>query len=146
MMVNLDEPVRYHTLDIPVVNGFATLPDGRVVAAEEDFVRVHFLTPEAQKQLRAALVEPDSLDAAWAEAEAALPEDGYLSLSGPNNEHHYNVTAYSGHTEHVEPGDDHLWFTVNSGAIDVALPIGRGYGDTPSAALRALAAKLREVA
>lgn len=78
------------------------------------------------------------LDVAWAEAEAALPEGGYLSLSGPNNEHHYNVAAFSGHTEHVESGDDHPWLTVNGGAIDVALPIGRGYGDTPAAAIRAL--------
>jgi len=129
MMVNLDEPVRYHTLDVPVVNGFATLPDGRVVAAEEDFVRVHFLTPEAQKQLRAALVEPDSLDAAWAEAEAALsghPRWQCALRQWVNDEY----AASADESEYHSPDEAEM----------VA------FGSTPAAALRALAAKLREMA
>lgn len=64
----------------------------------------------------------DSLDAAWADAESALPEGWSLALD-----------------------------TVGGGraaAIDDAAPLGPdrgiwGYGSTPAAALRELAARLR---
>jgi excisionase family DNA binding protein len=62
---------------------------------------------------------PDSLDAAWAEAEAALPE-GWQDLYV---ERHFN--GYFANIDYDGPG-----------------PIGEGL--TPAAALRALAAKLRD--
>jgi hypothetical protein len=65
-----------------------------------------------------------SLDAAWAEAEAALPGDSGLGVSKT-----VGVTsgAYVATTDSGMPRD------------------GYAYGPTPAAALRALAAKLREV-
>lgn len=46
-----DDPIVYHTVDVPVVDGFATLPDGRVVASTASVVRVPFLTPEDRQRL-----------------------------------------------------------------------------------------------
>jgi hypothetical protein len=73
----------------------------------------------------------DSLDAAWAEAEAALP-DGWIGPSlGP---------------ELAIKRSGWVWRAFS---WDRATPRGvliEGHGPTPAAALRALAAKLREMA
>jgi hypothetical protein len=61
--------------------------------------------------------EPDSLDDAWAEAEAALPEGWIVRLEG---------------------GLDHTYASAFAHADYRVV----AYGDTPVAALRALAAKL----
>ena len=67
----------------------------------------------------------DSLDAAWAEAEAALPEGGRI----------YGARRlYDGGWE----------FSAEWWTYDARYRAGRATGDTPAAALRALAAKLRE--
>ena len=63
------------------------------------------------------LPDPDSLDAAWAEAEAALPEDKRITC--------LSVVAGAG------------WAALTDGPWSA-------YDVTPVAALRALAAKLRE--
>jgi len=62
----------------------------------------------------------DSLDAAWAEAEAALPEGETLQGLSPTANGWY-AHAYNAERERCD-----------------------GIADTPAAALRALAAKLRE--
>ena len=67
------------------------------------------------------VIPPDSLDAAWAEAEAALPEGSNLALA----------------LEQIVGGVNARAFGVN-GDYETD-------GPTPAAALRALAAKLREV-
>jgi hypothetical protein len=72
-------------------------------------------------------VTADSLDAAWAEAEAALLEGGYISMLG-----------------HQRP--DSVW--VVQAQVPGRATFGNTLtevGSTPAAALRALAAKLREV-
>jgi hypothetical protein len=63
-----------------------------------------------------------TLDAAWAEAEAALPEGWRLSLA--TNPPEYGATAWS-----PDPSEPYA--------------VGRD-GDTPAAALRALALALRD--
>jgi hypothetical protein len=72
------------------------------------------------------LSTPDSLDAAWAEAEAGLPETSVLSLEGPAEYHprSYKAKAF----KWGQDGDCSDY----------------GYGPTPAAALRALAAELRK--
>lgn len=84
------------------------------------------IPPGWEEALRAAGFAPDlddepedSLDDAWAEAETSLPEWNSITLRGPRDEH----TSYM-----ASSLDDY-----------------RGEGPTPAAALRALAAKLREV-
>ncbi len=77
-----------------------------------------------------ATIEPLShLDAAWREAEAALP-DGWVMLELRN-------TGYRGEGERwlamASPADDYMRFCS-------------GYGDSPAAALRALAIDLARVA
>jgi hypothetical protein len=74
----------------------------------------------------------DSLDAAWAEAVAALPEGWF----GP---HLYGTRNYSV-SDHPYKAEA---FKPNPGRSDD--PVADGIGPTPAAALRALAAKLREV-
>ena len=67
--------------------------------------------------------EAESLDAAWAEAEAALPDGWHidrLNRNGPKD-----WTAYASEAPH--------------------LGLEMGAHNTPAAALRALAARLREV-
>ena len=74
--------------------------------------------------------EHDSLDAAWAEAEAALPE-GWLVM---------NLNRWWEETSSPANG---WWGAVASKAGNGQALVGSG--PTPAAALRALAAKLREV-
>ena len=82
---------------------------------------------------------PDSLDAAWAEAEAALSERWNGPFVGPHIDGDFWASA---------------WITSpptvygNHGAPSIGYPIITSFGEhgaTPAAALRALAAKLREV-
>lgn len=67
---------------------------------------------------------PDSLDAAWAEAKAALPPGHTMDLTLE---------------DHVDGGRFLAWTMRHTDSA-----ILRGEGPTPAAALRALAAKLRE--
>ena len=72
-------------------------------------------------------IAADSLDAAWQEAEAALPEGwGMQLIRGAN----------------VQTGER----TPDYRAISFSgtMPVTDGYGPTPAVALRALAARLRE--
>lgn len=71
----------------------------------------------------------DSLDAAWAEAEAALPKHWRLAIS-PYYPSGWEAYAYD------------IRRTPSSGKGKHGS--GACYGDTPAAALRALAANLRE--
>ena len=73
--------------------------------------------------------DDESLDAAWAEVEAALPE-GWMFSTG---------------TGSAQYRDDEP-FGARATPIKLAWPIilVEGYGPTPAAALRALAARLRE--
>jgi hypothetical protein len=67
-----------------------------------------------------------SLDAAWAEAEATLPEEGWM----------FGVVARGGeYLAEAWEGDEA--YACGDAAADT-------YGPTPAAALRALAVKLRE--
>jgi hypothetical protein len=75
-----------------------------------------------------AAVVADSLDAAWAEAEAALPEGAYLVLS---DDPRYTAEATREGYHHPAIGWVGVWTMEAT-------------GPTPTAALRALAAKLRE--
>jgi integrase len=72
----------------------------------------------------------DSLDAAWAEAEAALPEGWGLRLT--KAERHATLPGEGRVFAHAKP------------PYGSRRPRIRGEGPTPAAALRALAAKLRE--
>ena len=77
----------------------------------------------------------DSLDAAWAEAEAALPEGWWIArieLSGMTTE---DMGGHRGRLTWWE-----AWASGPKGKD------AKGVADTPVAALRALVAKLREVA
>ena len=74
---------------------------------------------------------PDSLDAAWSEAEAALPE-GYVIESVSRQRSWWGVDEKAWTAEAAEQADGGDW------------PAIFGDGDTPAAALRALAARLRE--
>ncbi|HEY4895218.1 MAG TPA: hypothetical protein VII01_03935 [Solirubrobacteraceae bacterium] len=73
-----------------------------------------------------------SLDAAWAEAEAALPE-GWM---GPSVAQNWKGRWYAYGYRHHEDAPANPGIVESANAED---------HDTPAAALRALAAKLREV-
>jgi hypothetical protein len=80
------------------------------------------------------IAEP-GLDAAWAEAEAALPEGWALfGVSRPGDAEKYWASA----TGPVVKG------RCNMDREHEDYPRENGYGDTPAAALIALAARLRE--
>ena len=79
-------------------------------------------------------VPPDSLDAAWAEAEAALPE-GWKHL------------AVRREAAYVIPGDQPWRYVAEAGEdedIDIVFGHQAQLPNSPAAALRALAVKLRE--
>jgi excisionase family DNA binding protein len=62
-----DEPILYRTVDVPVIDGIATLPDGRTVASLAKVLRVPFLTPEDRQRMVDLLppaddTEDDDLD------------------------------------------------------------------------------------
>jgi hypothetical protein len=120
-----DEP-HYTYVDVPVVNGIAVLPDHTEVRSTANVVRVPVLVGRlGLPDLLFGKDAPDSLDAAWAEAEAALPEGWeinlYLDPRAEDITHRYGVNA--GHPQRFAE------IMVN--------------GPTPAAALRALEAKLR---
>lgn len=50
-----DKPITYNELDVPVIDGFATLPDGRRIASSAQVVRVPCLDAENTERLRAAI-------------------------------------------------------------------------------------------
>ena len=93
---------------------------------------------------------PLTLDEAWAEVEAALPEGAHLSMGGPFRGPNYHVAAYAAETRSVEGRADiapyGVQVTVNGGAAEFSIWLGSGDGPTPAAALQALAARLREPA
>jgi hypothetical protein len=73
---------------------------------------------------------PDSLDAAWAEAEAALPEGWSLAVDrGPLEPRHVSGSACATATERTATGEGRQ---------------EKAFADSPAAALHALAAKLQE--
>lgn len=80
------------------------------------------------------------LDAAWAEAEAALPKGGRLHLQR------------RAEAEEIEMADGQKWVArqgraagaYEAWATDSSKSLGFAYDATPAAALRALAAHLRE--
>jgi hypothetical protein len=90
-------------------------------------------------EAEAAEKAPDSLDAAWAEAEAALPEGWWLHAldAWSFDDMAWRVEAAS--AGHQEPSDS--WARYHA----VRGPSVATYGPTPAAALRALAAKLRSL-
>jgi len=75
--------------------------------------------------------DSDSLDAAWAEAEAALPEGGYIVLGGPHEAGDWGASAF------LYSQFKTVRWSVNGYAGATA--------ESGPAVLRALAAKLREV-
>ena len=70
---------------------------------------------------------PDSLDAAWAEAEAAVVARRALGFGGGFP---------------LSVSETHPWFLIGYMA---AAEVSEGYGDTPAAALRSLTAILKEI-
>lgn len=137
-----DKRPGYHIIDVPVIDGVATLPDGRTVRSSGHVIRV----PIADNLPTAAPLDGpdcgvdgcereightgdhaphDSLDYAWAEAEAALPEGCTLRL-----EHDPSVGDLPSSAAAVA---DVAW--RRSTHVDA---------ESPAAALRALALKLRE--
>lgn len=114
--------MRTRTIQTPdSLDAAAVLSDVRALAAE-----VGFGEPPRLVQVTGNWYRIDSLDAAWAEAEAALPE------------------GWSFRLEHEAP--EHFWAQASTNwrfdDPDETLPACEG--PTPAAALRALAAKLRE--
>ena len=76
-------------------------------------------------------VVPDSLDASWAEAEAAQPEGWFIGVE-------------SGWPISAEQPDGYRAVASRDQTYLFDGPSASGEGPTPAAALRALAAKLRE--
>jgi hypothetical protein len=81
----------------------------------------------AVAEIMAASAGIGELDAAWAEAEAALPEDWELRLFYWGDPKYGATASYR--------------FSLGRGR---AVPFEQEYGPTPAAALRALAEQLRE--
>lgn len=83
----------------------------------------------------------DSLDAAWAEAEAALPERHHIK----GVEHRWSSVALN---EHADGSRDKTytfpsWHAYSASAYSEIGPDIEAWGDTPALALRTLAAALR---
>lgn len=97
-------------------------PDGTIHEADPDDPDL-IAAIRARDEREALELEPDSLDAAWAEAEAALPPIG-------EDEWGFAVSPVTMEGQRVYRA--------------VAWNVDRVDGPTPAAALRALAAKLRE--
>jgi hypothetical protein len=105
------------------------------LAALDDWTLVpRVATADWTGSTKRAEAAPDSLDAAWAEAEAALPEGWSLSVfrtfSGP-------TLGYGIEAAWKEP--------LDGGDFDFLDKLQFVHAETLTAALRALAAKLREV-
>ena len=82
---------------------------------------------------------PDSLEAAWAEAEASLPEDWGLNLEAGTHGRRDLYTASARYCYSLRH------YRENVGPSRY-VPFEMAHSDTPAAALRALAAKLRQLA
>jgi len=126
----MDNEPRYKIIDIPVVHGIATLPDGRTVRSESKVVRFPLLVGElTTATFGEEEAEPgaDSLDAAWAEAEAALPEGWYWGVVSTGM-----------------PGDDAYRASASPNGWVMDDHHVESWAATPAAALRALAVKLKE--
>jgi hypothetical protein len=111
-----------------VSKGFVKIevPDNALVLNHEEWAALRSWLGEFDDGwLRRLQALPDSLDAAWAEAEAALPDD--MAMYGVQ---HVFQDIEADPKWEAQAGD--LIHTVED------------YGPTPAAALRALAAKLRE--
>jgi hypothetical protein len=78
----------------------------------------------------------DTLDAAWAEAEAALPEGWVCGVQGTD-------LAVPGRLYDAWAGVGRHW-DEHAGRLADTPPECFGFGPTPAAALRELAARLRE--
>jgi hypothetical protein len=87
--------------------------------------------PRTCLDCRPILPEPDSLDAAWAEAEAALPKRGFWHLTG--------LTRRVGGSWRASAG-------LLNDTFEHYVVRRDGFGPTPTAALRALAERLRTTA
>lgn len=87
-------------------------------------------------RVEAALTGEDSLDAAWAAVEAALPEGWELKLS-VREDHDAFYTAIAGYAYSLRH------YRANVGRARFT-PFEMGHGPTPTLALRALEKKLRE--
>jgi hypothetical protein len=108
-------------------------PDGEIAMTAEA-VRNAYVQGTWPDVTLIDVASPDSLDAAWAEAEAALPEGWAIDgvMRGDPGPWVASSTA-SVISAHI--ADDWRWAESHHD----------GYGPTPAAALRDLAAKLREV-
>lgn len=82
----------------------------------------------------------DSLDAAWAEAEAALPEGPWMMELVRHGAMNGDENPYTGYVIDRIP-DRYEAVAQNTWACDEVVT---GTGPTPAAALRALAAELRQ--
>ena len=96
-----------------------------VGTSRSDFVADDIIAALAERGIR--LVSEDSLDAAWAEAEAALPEGWAVDMLKLLSNRTW--VAWASHHVLTRP-----WEQRNR----------EGVGPTPAAALRALAARLSE--
>jgi len=132
------------TVDIEMVDSLETVLSelvGDVVTP----TGVSHLSEHIAERLAAAgwhLARPDSLDAAWAEAEAALPEGWFIvamAHSPRNHRYEFRATHPRGETSH--PVMDDQGKSHRGGPMWDSL---FGAGLTPAAALHALVAKLRE--
>lgn len=103
------------TCGVPI----AEHPDTDICAIEEEAARLEWI--EAERLARLGQREDAPLDAAWREAEAALPDRFQI--------------------ERLHTQDGHVWEVDAIGPDDGWL---HGSGSTPAAALQALAARLRE--
>ena len=62
------EPITYRTVDVPIIDGTATLPNGAVISGLSPLVvtvRVPYLTDEDKARLIAQLPEPDETGECW---------------------------------------------------------------------------------
>lgn len=57
--------IEYRTMDIPVIDGIATLPNGSTVRSTSKVVRVPYLTPEDKERLAAMLPAYDEDEDCW---------------------------------------------------------------------------------
>lgn len=121
-----------------VCNGSGRLPSpGPII--DPSVLRMEGITDAEWDAFEEALQVPDSLDAAWAEAEAALPEGWRPATVGPADPDAYDEAGNPISAPWVASVVSPAFF---DGENDREWACGSG--PTPAAALRALAAKLRE--
>jgi hypothetical protein len=96
-------------------------------------------TANAEDRMRQA--DAGSIDAAWAEAEAALPEGWRIALKGPNPARLHVPGFDVGHPFYAEASQPFAQSFVPTGQRDGFVVVS---GSTPADALHALAAALRD--